>query len=164
MRELEKQLNDASFTKAVVCYICDEDKVLLGLRKKVSLNFGENLIVGIGGKLEEGETEEEGVMREVYEEIGVWLLKFVRMGRVRFLFSNKPEWNQNVTIFVAEKWDGDPVETDVIEPRWYEKKKLPESQMWHDNQFWVPKVLDGERVNAAFLIDEDKKVVEQRFY
>ncbi|GIW62871.1 MAG: hypothetical protein KatS3mg090_0697 [Patescibacteria group bacterium] len=40
-------------TLAVVGYLVKKDEVFLGIRKKVSLGLGKNLISGIGGKLEQ---------------------------------------------------------------------------------------------------------------
>lgn len=52
MSEIDKYLNQVeTLMKVVVGYPVKETRVLLGLRKKVSLGLGENLISGIGGKV-----------------------------------------------------------------------------------------------------------------
>ena len=54
-----------------VVFLLRGTEVLLGLKKK---GFGENYLVGIGGKVEDGETIEEAAKREVAEEVHVlWL-------------------------------------------------------------------------------------------
>jgi len=143
--------------------------VLLGLRKKVSFGLGENLISGIGGKVGdlpglEKETAEEALVREVNEEINVKITKFRRVGRVRFIFPTKAKWNQDVMVFLVEGWEGEPAETDVIKPMWFELGSLPVAQMWDDSKYWVPKVLAGGCVDATFLYDEsNNRVVESEF-
>ena len=170
MKQLKSYLkSEIFFSPAVVCYLKKGNHVLLGLRKKVSLGLGENLIAGIGGKVGdspgfEDETHEEALIREVHEEIEIQVLKYRRMGRVRFLFPHKPQWNQDVQVYVVNEWKGEPQETDVIKPIWVEVGDLPISQMWDDNTYWVPKVLLGEYVDAIFLYADDNKVIEQIFY
>lgn len=170
MSEIKKLLeSNIIFTPAVVCYLVKDNEVILGLRKKVSLGLGENLIAGIGGKIgdEEGledETPEEALKREVKEEIKVEITKFRKMGRVKFIFPHKPKWNQDVLVYVVDEWEGEPKETDPIKPMIYGINQIPFDQMWDDNKYWVPLVLKGEQVNAIFLFDENTKVKEKIFF
>lgn len=166
MKEIERYLQlNITYTSAVVCYLKQNDEVLLGLRKKVSLGLGENLIAGIGGKVGDNpeikdETFSEALIRECREEIGIKITSFEEMGKVRFIFPHKPKWNQVVKVYVVSKWEGIPQETEAIKPLWYKIDELPKEQMWDDNSYWVPKVLSGEKINIVFLYGEDNKVKE----
>jgi len=160
-----KSLSDIVFTPAVVCYLTDGSKVLLGLRKRVSFGLGENLISGIGGKVGDkpeyrNETPLEALRREVLEEIGVTIGNTTERGKVRFIFPHKPKWNQEVTVYVVETWVGDPFETEDIKPMWFDADALPKDRMWDDNSYWIPAVLSGECVDGVFLFDENNKVKE----
>ena len=169
MQKLQDYIESGvSFTPAVVCYLRKGNKVLLGLRKKVSFGLGENLIAGIGGKIGDqpefqGETPDEALVREVSEEVGVAVTKFRRVGQVRFVFPHKPKWSQDVVVYVVDEWEGEPRETDAIRPMWFDVTELPAAQMWDDNRYWLPKVLAGECVNATFLFDENNKVCDYAF-
>lgn len=66
-----------------LCFLLDGDKVLLGLKKK---GFGQGKWLGIGGKVEEGESVEEAAKREVKEEIGVTLRDMEKIARSISIF------------------------------------------------------------------------------
>lgn len=155
------------FTPAVVGYLIDGNRILLGIRKKVSLGLGENLVAGIGGKFEQDDKNPDNTLdREVYEEIGVEVLEKNDFGCVKFIFEHKPldsKWNQSVDIYLITKWSGEPKETESIKPIWFNIKEIPWEKMWADNKIWLPKVLAGERINATFLHDSDNSVKEYRF-
>lgn len=171
MKEIDKFLTSVTFTPAVVGYLKDGDRVCLGVRKKVSQGLGENLIAGIGGKVGDtpeiqNETSEEAMDREVNEEVGVKVLEKREMGRVRFMFSHKPpdsQWNQDVRIYSVTKWEGTPSETESTKPEWFDVDNIPWERMWEDNEHWLPKVLNGQRVDAIFLFSGDNKITEYRF-
>jgi len=171
MKKIDKFLTSVTFTPAVVGYLRDGGRVCLGVRKKVSSGLGENLIAGIGGKVGDSleiqnETSGKAMDREVSEEIGVKVLEKQQMGRVRFIFSHKPpdsKWNQDVMIYSITRWEGMPSETESIKPMWFDIGEIPWERMWADNEYWLPKVLSGQRVDAIFLYSDDNKVVEYRF-
>jgi 8-oxo-dGTP diphosphatase len=171
MSEIEKYLSTVTFTPAVVGYLRDGEKVLLGERKKVSSGLGQNLIAGIGGKVGDSpeikdETPEQAMDREANEEIVVTVLEKADRGRVRFIFTHKSpdsSWNQDVRIYEITKWEGVPAETESTKPIWFEASKIPWDKMWEDNEHWLPKVLSGKQVDAVFLFSGDNKIAEYRF-
>lgn len=169
MSLIEKHLErGVNFTKAVGCYLCLDDQILLGLRKKVSNGLGVNLISGLGGKVGdveglEEETDDDALIRELQEEIGVTPTSFRNLGRIRFIFPHKPKWNQEVSVYVVDGWQGDPIETEAIKPLWFPINEIPFDKMWDDNYYWVPRVLNGVTVNATFLLGEENQVIEHYF-
>lgn len=153
------------FVPAVVGFMVRDNQVLLGLRKKVSLGLGENLISGIGGKVGDHpefakENPDQALVREFQEEVGVTPTVFEKCGRVRFIFPDKPKWSQEVDIYRITKWQGVPRETESISPVWFEQNNLPKMRMWEDNVYWVPLVLRGESVEMVFLYGENNQIVE----
>ena len=169
--KIDRYLAATTFTPAVVGYLVDDGKVCLGVRKKVSLGLGENLVAGIGGKVGDtsevqGETLDEAMDREANEEIGVRVTEKQYMGRVRFIFTHKQSdssWNQDVGIYSITKWEGVPTETESTKPLWFVASEIPWGRMWEDNEHWLPKVLAGQLVNAVFLFNDDNKIAEYRF-
>ncbi|HEX2994411.1 MAG TPA: NUDIX domain-containing protein [Anaerolineales bacterium] len=168
---IDEILISVTFTQAVVGFLRDGNRICLGIRKKVSSGLGENLIAGIGGKVGDApeiqdETPASAMDREANEEIGIRILEKQDMGRVRFIFTHKPldsKWNQDVTIYSITKWEGAPSETESIQPVWFDLDGLPWERMWADNEYWLPRVLAGQHVDAVFLYSDDNKVADYRF-
>ena len=150
--------NEPKYVKAVAGFLVQGDQVLLGLRKKVSNNLGENKYAGIGGKLENDENEDECLVREIKEEIGVDLYHFEKMGRVRFINPSNPQWNMEGFFYLITGWSGTPIETEVINPVWFSKDKIPFDQMFRDNRYWLPILLKGEHFEGVFVFGEDQEV------
>lgn len=145
-------------------FLLKDDKALFGHKKS---GFGKDKVIGIGGKVEEGETIEEAMIREDGEEIFVKPLTYRKVAVLKFLFPHAPEpkkWNQEVHVFLVDTWEGEPTESDEIRPEWFDLNNIPYDRTWDDYQYWLPKVLAGEYVEAAFLFDAELKVEEHVFY
>jgi len=111
--------------------ILKDGRVLLGKRhedpeKAGSELHGEGTWTMPGGKLEWGESFEEGAVREVMEETGMAL----KDAKVICVNNDKNEHAHFVTIgLFSENFEGDPkvMEPDEItEWRWFKLNQLPE--------------------------------------
>ncbi len=131
-----------------------ENRILLAMKKR---GFGAGKWNGVGGKLDNGETVMEAMIREAEEEIGVKIksedLEEVAINA--FSFQDKKEWNQVVHVFFTDKWEGEPIETEEMNPKWFDQDTLPYEDMWITDPHWLPRVLVGERIKASFLFNKD---------
>ena len=132
-----------------LCMPIKEDKVLLGMKKR---GFGVGRWNGFGGKIEPGETIEEGAMREVKEEVGIESGVLEKRGILEFSFRND-EKILEVHIFKLTDFTGEPVETEEMKPEWFSVEKIPFSQMWSDDEYWLPLFLQDKLFKGAFLFD-----------
>lgn len=143
-----------------LCFLIKDGQVLLGQKKR---GFGQGYWLGIGGKVESGENVKEAARREMKEEVGVELVHMDRVATLDFYFPYVEEpkkWNQQVCVFVANTWHGDPKESEEINPRWFKVDNIPIDLMWDDAHYWLPKVLQGIKLTAEFTFDRDLKVEE----
>ena len=137
---------------ATLCYLLrpDDAEVLL-IRKKRGL--GEGLYVGPGGKVEEGETPRECVVREVKEEIGVTPRDPEKVGEFEFVFGETPE--MFVHVFRAEEFAGEPEESPEADPAWFDYDAVPYDEMWEDDRYWMPALFDGKTFAGEFVFDAE---------
>lgn len=152
-----KKNHPQELRKATLCFLERGDEILLALKKR---GFGVNRWNGVGGKPEQSETIEQTMVRETQEEILVTPTSYQRVARLDFYFAEKPEWNQRVIVYFASVWQGEPIETEEMAPRWFAKNELPFSQMWPDDPLWLPRVLNGEKLEAEFLFGTNDEVFD----
>ena len=129
-----------------------EKQILLAMKKR---GFGEGKWNGVGGKLKDGEDILDALIREANEEISVTLSPgdLLHVATIDFYFDGKPEFNQQVHAYLAEKWAGEPQESEEMRPEWHDYESIPFESMWIDDPHWLPRVLAGEKLNATFTFD-----------
>ena len=134
-----------------------DGKILLGEKKK---GFGKGKLNGPGGKIEPGETPEQGMIRETREEVGITPKKYKEMGTVEFVEWYKGE-EQNVIfyLYVATEYEGKLKESDELKPYWFDLDNIPYDKMFEDDSYWMPIVLEGNKIQAFFEYDKEWKMV-----
>jgi 8-oxo-dGTP diphosphatase len=153
-----------TFTPVTLCFLTRESagvqQVLLGMKKT---GFGQGKVVGLGGHVEPGETDQEAACREVHEESGVVVLEedLRDAGVVVFDFPARPEWNMATRLFVATRWTGEPSESAEILPEWFDVGSLPVGRMWQDAAHWLPLALGGSVLRLTVVLNEDNETVRE---
>jgi 8-oxo-dGTP diphosphatase len=137
--------------RANLCFIVKDQHVLL-IRKKRGLGAGK--INGPGGKLEPGETALQAAIRETQEEIGVTPLHLEERGVLNFQFVDG--YSLHCTVFMAQDYDGEPIETVEATPMWIPIDAIPYDDMWEDDRHWLPQAIAGEGFDAWFVFDGEK--------
>lgn len=143
--------------QATLCFLIRENnrnrELLLAMKKR---GFGQGKWNGVGGKLDLEKDKDvfETAKRELKEEIGVNANELEKVAVLSFYFPYQEDWNQDVHVFFAKEWQGEPKETEEMKPKWFKAGEIPFNEMWPDDKFWLPKVLAGEKVKADFTFKE----------
>ena len=74
------------------------------------------------------------------------------MGVLDFEFKDDAKWFE-MHIFRVTDFVGEPVETEEMRPQWFHVDNIPFSEMWPDDEYWVPLFLAGKLFRARFLFD-----------
>lgn len=135
---------------ATLLFVSRGDELLL-IRKKRGLGAGK--INAPGGRIEPGETPAECAIREVIEELGVRARAVEERGVLRFQFVDGLALH--VTVFTADDFEGEAVETDEAIPLWTRRDAIPYEQMWADDRVWIPAMLAGRRFSLRAIFDGD---------
>jgi len=136
---------------ANLCFLMRDGRILL-IRKKRGLGSGK--INGPGGRLEAGETALQAAIRETREEIGVTPTGVEEVGELFFQFLDG--YKLHVAVFAASGSEGELIETDEATPLWTDIDKIPYHEMWQDDPYWLPLVIEHQRFRGFFVFDEDR--------
>lgn len=137
------------------------DEVLLAMKKR---GFGAGRWNGVGGKLDPGETIEQALVRECQEEIGVTPTSYHKIVEHDFILnSNQPdEWHMYCHTYLCDEWEGKPVETEEMAPKWFKVSDIPYDDMWQDDNYWMPQAFDGKLLRTTFTFDADDNLLTQQ--
>lgn len=126
-------------------------EILLGMKKR---GFGVGKWNGFGGKLEGDETIEQGAIRELQEESNVIAKSITRMG---YLIFKMLETSKIMRVHVYETWDfeGDAIESEEMRPQWYAESDIPFNQMWADDPYWLPYLLQQKKFIGRYVLCSD---------
>ena len=132
-----------------LCIPHKNKKILLGLKKR---GFGVGRWNGFGGKIKTGETVEEAARRELYEEARIQGSALESFGILDFKFKGESE-ELEIHVFKTRDWEGSPMESEEMMPRWFSVYSIPYKEMWPDDTHWLPLFLAEKKFKGRFLFD-----------
>ena len=132
-----------------ICYIDNGDSYLMMLRNKKKHDINEGKWLGVGGKLEAGETPEECVCREVYEETGLSLDEYTMRGIITFSPSDGSY--EYIYVFTSDKFHGQLTECNEGELAWIPKDKLMDLALWEGDKIFLKLLLQNSPFFFFFL-------------
>lgn len=148
--------------QTTLCLLLREEEILLAMKKR---GFGVGRWNGAGGKFDPEKGDKnilEAAIRETEEEIGVKVKNLKKVGFFRFRFPGNPDYDQDVSLFLSKEWEGDPLESEEMLPKWFKFKEILYKKMWPDDTYWMPHVLQGKKLKADFTFGEKDKILDYK--
>ena len=122
---------------ATLCYVKSGGKTLMIHRIKKENDMHEGKWNGLGGKLDPGETPEECVIREVWEESGLRIADPLLKGFLTFPgFANDEDWY--AFIYLARKFTGQLIDSEEGDLRWIDNEELFNLDLWEGDRIFLP--------------------------
>ena len=142
-----------------LCYIENtKNQTLLLHRTKKKNDLNENKWIGVGGKFEAGETAEECLIREVYEETGLTLNSYTYRGVVDFI---SDVWeDEKMHLFTATVIDDKVKECDEGELKWVDNDKVLSLPTWEGDRVFLELLIKNEPFFHLTLCYEGEKLVK----
>ncbi len=150
---------------ATLCYVKDKgkNKTLMLHRVKKENDYHEGKWNGLGGKLEETETPEECVIREVREESGLTISSPRMHGFITFpVFDGKDDWY--VFIFTADKFEGELIDSSEGVLEWIPDDKITGLNLWDGDAVFMKWLNNDKFFSAKFIYENGKYVDHQVFF
>ena len=123
----EKQKNDLK-NMSTLCYLKKDGKYLMLHRTVKKHDVNRDKWIGVGGHFKLGESPEECVIREVWEETGYTLTSWQYRGLVTF-DSGKGDY-EYMSLFTADGYTGEAVECDEGELAWIDIEEVWKLNLW----------------------------------
>ena len=144
---------------ATICYIKKGNKTLMLHRTKKENDMHEGKWVGVGGKLEKGESPEECAKREILEETGLTAHELKLRGLLTFpSFNDDEDWYGY--LYVVEEFSGDLIDCPEGELKWIDDDKLFDLEMWDGDELFMRWMLEKNMFSAKFVYDEQENLVD----
>ncbi len=124
-----------------LCYIEREDCYLMLHRIKKEHDMNRDKWIGVGGHVEEGESPEECLLREVYEETGLTLTSWRARGIVTFVSDT---WEtEYMFLYTAEGFSGELRDCAEGTLEWVEKKNVDKLPVWEGDRIFFRLLEEG---------------------
>lgn len=130
-------------TQTTCIYLQRGGKILMLHRvtKRHDLNHGK--WIGIGGHIEEGETPEMCIRREVLEETGLTVGSLQKTGIVDFHYDDVYE---RVYFFKSSDFSGTQIPCSEGIAEWIPKEKIADLNLWEGDRKFLPYLLSDEKL------------------
>ena len=123
---------------STLCYLERDGQYLMLHRVKKLNDANHDKWIGVGGKFEEGESPEDCVTREVWEETGLTLTDYAYRGIVTFV---SDRWEgEYMHLFTATGFMGQVKECDEGQLEWISKEKLMQLPMWAGDRLFLERI------------------------
>ena len=122
-----------------LCYIEKNNSYLMLHRVSKDMDVNKDKWIGVGGHFEEGESPEECLFREVYEETGLTLTSFSFRGLITFVSDEWP--TEYMCLYTADDYEGCIKECDEGVLTWVPKSEIMSLNLWEGDR-WFLKLLD----------------------
>jgi len=133
---------------ATLCYVEKDERYLMLHRNKVENDMHQGMWVGLGGKFEPGESPEECVIREVFEESGLQITNPKLRGILTFPNNfNIEDWY--VFLFTATDFSGTLKQCNEGTLEWVEKSKVSTLPMYEGDYLFLNGI---DEHNSVFSI------------
>ncbi|WP_110940334.1 NUDIX hydrolase [Geosporobacter subterraneus] len=121
---------------STICYIERENQYLMLHRIKKANDVHHGKWIGLGGKMEPGETPEECIIREVREESGLSIHAPTLKGILTFpRFKDEEDWY--VFLFVARNFSGEITDSSEGVLQWVDKGELENLNLWEGDRLFL---------------------------
>ena len=142
-----------------LCYI-EQDQAMLMLhrvKKKEDINAGK--WIGVGGKFETGESPDDCLLREVYEETGLTLTRYQYRGIITFVYNDHDA--EYMHLFTATAFTGSLTE-DCSEGRlaWVPKTEIANLTLWPGDRIFLQLLAGGAPPFSLKLIYQDDHLLQ----
>ena len=131
--------------ETTLCYIENDGCYLMLHRTKKKNDGSFEKWLGVGGKIEPGESPEECILRETKEETGLNLTDYKYRGKVNFY---SDQWEDEIMyLYTATGYTGQMIECNEGELQWIPMNQVMNLKLWEWDKIFLKLLIE----NAPFF-------------
>lgn len=141
---------------ATICYVDNGQQLLMLYRNKKPNDVHEGKWIGVGGKIEHGETPDECAIREIYEETGL-IVKDIRLQGIITFPEFTPNKDWYTYVFRVTDFEGELVaECDEGTLEWVNYEDVLNKPTWEGDLVFLEWILSHKPFFSAKFRYDDK--------
>lgn len=141
---------------ATLCYLKHKGNTLMIHRNRKPGDIHSGKWNGLGGKFEPGETPEECVIREVFEESGLLITEPRFHGLIMFPRFKGEDWY--VFVFSASRFTGEMIPSHEGDLAWVPDGELEALPLWPSDHIFLPWLALDRFFSAKFVYQGDELI------
>lgn len=146
---------------ATICYIDNGKEWLLLHRNKKPNDVHAGKWIGVGGKLEAGETPDECAIREIREETGLTVKSLSLKGIITFPdFTPDNDWYTYV--FKVTAFEGELIECDEGTLEWVPYDDILNRPTWEGDYTFMKWILEDKPFFSAKFSYQDERLIDSQ--
>ncbi|MCR4577164.1 MAG: 8-oxo-dGTP diphosphatase [Clostridiales bacterium] len=144
--------------KSSLIYVENAGRYLMLHRVSKSNDPNKDKWIGVGGKLEDGETPEECARREMTEETGLTPMDMSYRGVVMFRSDRWPD--EEMHLFTCREFSGKLIPCDEGVLEWVAKSEVPRLPIWEGDKIFLKLLAEDAPFFRLNLRYEGEKLAE----
>ena len=145
--------------KTVLVYIEKDDSYLMLLRNKKDVDMNKGKWLGVGGHIEQGETKEDALVREVKEETNLDVVSYKYHGEVYFY--NK-DYEEVMYLYTVNQCMGTLKECDEGTLKYIKKSEIETLNIWEGDRIFLRLIRDNAPTFRLKLYYSDDKLIDSK--
>ena len=141
-----------------LCYLIKDGQWLMLYRNAGKQDGNEGKWIGVGGHVEEGESPEECMLREVREETGLTLTSHVFRGIVTFV--SDCQETEYMFLYTADGWKGTLGACDEGTLSWVPEAQVMNRPLWEGDRVFLRLLQTDAPFFSLKLVYHGEQLVE----
>ena len=145
---------------ATLCYLEKDNKYLMLYRNKKEIDINKGKWIGVGGKMEKGETPEQCLIREVWEETGYTLNSYEYRGIV--IFNYNEDDPLFMYVYTSSNFSGIEKECNEGDLKWIPKNEILDLKLWEGDKIFLKLLFENSPFFYLNLNYENDNVISSK--
>ncbi len=144
-----------------LCYLERDDNYLMLYRVSKKNDINKDKWIGVGGHLEDEESPEECIKREIFEETGYDIPLYELEYRAVVTFVSQKGDYEMMNLFTAKAPDSEPKDCDEGKLEWVPKSDVFGLTLWEGDKIFLKRLQESREFFSLKLVyDKEDKLIE----